>query len=427
MTDNFGNIAHFRKPHDKQVEFIDSKAKRKIIRAGRRSGKTVGVADLAGRRFIYDKQRILYAAPTDDQVSRFWHEIVSTFWELIESNILYKNETKHILEVQGTEQRIRAKTAWNADTLRGDYADLLILDEWQLMNEDAWGLVGAPMLLDNDGDAIFIYTPPSIRTRSVTKAYDPQHAAKLFKKAKADTTGRWEAFSFTSHENPHISENALQEITQDMTSLAYQQEIMAEDIEEVPGALWTVEMITKAYIETAPKLRKVVVGVDPQGRNIKSAETGIVVMGLGEDDLHGYVLADKSINARPEGWGRQVVEAYHEWEANYVVAESNYGGEMVESVIKAVDKDVPVKLVHASRGKIVRADPISAKYEKGLIHHVGSFPKLENEMLTYIGDPRWSPNRLDALVWAGTYLMLKYRGHSDGFILVERETEALPF
>ena len=89
-----------------------------------------------------DKKRILYGAPTQDQLERFWFEITETFREPIQAGILYKNETQHIIEMPHTETRIRAKTAWNADTLRGDYADLLILDEWQLMNEDAWEFVG---------------------------------------------------------------------------------------------------------------------------------------------------------------------------------------------------------------------------------------------------------------------------------------------
>ena len=136
-----------------------------------------------------------------------------------------KNETAHIIERAGTEQRIRAKTAWNADSLRGDTADLLVLDEYQLMAEDAWELVGAPMLLDNRGDAVFLYTPPSVARQVVSKAIDKRHAAKLFKAAQADDSGRWAAFTFTSHDNPHISKQALDEITQDMSVLAYQQEI----------------------------------------------------------------------------------------------------------------------------------------------------------------------------------------------------------
>src|SRR5438093_9298312 len=106
------------------------------------------------------------------------------------------------------------------------------------MNEDTWEIVGAPMLLDNDGDAVFIYTPPSLHSRSVSKANDSLHAAKLFKKMAADTSGRSETFSFSSHDNPYISARALNEITQDMTQLAYRQEILAEDVEDVPGALW---------------------------------------------------------------------------------------------------------------------------------------------------------------------------------------------
>lgn len=99
----------------------------------------------------------------------------------IRNKVLYKNESEKYIELPGTKQRIKAKTAWNADSLRGDYADELILDEFQLMNEDIWDLVGAPMLLDNNGNAVFIYTPPSLHSRSVSKANNKMHAAKFFR------------------------------------------------------------------------------------------------------------------------------------------------------------------------------------------------------------------------------------------------------
>ena len=169
-----------RRPHDQQQAFIDSAAKRIIVRAGRRGGKTVGIAIRAVRAFL-EGQRVLYAAPTQDQVDAFWYEVKRSLIEPITAGVYYKNESLHIVEVPMTKQRIRAKTAWNADTLRGDYADLLILDEYQLMDEQVWNSVGAPMLFDNDGTAVFIYTPPSLRSRSVTKARDPLHAAKMFK------------------------------------------------------------------------------------------------------------------------------------------------------------------------------------------------------------------------------------------------------
>ena len=392
---------HTVKPHAAQRRFIDSEAKRKIIRAGRRGGKTVGAARIALNAFLAHR-RVLYAAPTQDQIERFWTTVTRSLAEPIDNGILYKNETKHIIEVSGTENRIRAKTAFNADSLRGDYADLLILDEWQLMSEDAWNTVGAPMLLDNDGDAIFIYTPPSLQSRSTTKARDPQHAAKLFKRAQQDESGRWAAFTFSSHDNPHISKEALGEITKDMTSVAYRQEIMAEDVDEAPGALWTRALIENARILKAPELDRIIVGVDPSTTSTGD-EAGIVIDGCKANML--YLLDDKTIQGSPHEWATAAVRAYHQWQANKIVAEKNNGGEMVKQVIHEVDKNVPVELVWASRGKATRAEPIAAIYEDGRAFHVGKFDALEDEMALWTpGDP--SPNRLDAHVWAATDLML---------------------
>ena len=224
------------RPHAKQELFRRSKAKRKVIRAGRRGGKTTGSAIIAVDYFLAGK-RVLYAAPTIDQVEAFWFEVCRALEEPIQAKLFNKNETEHSIEFPGTKQRIRAKTAWNADTLRGDYADLLILEEWQLSNEDAWEVVGAPMLLDNDGDAIFIYTPPSLRSTGTSKARDPRHAAKLYLKAQEDKSGRWETFHFTSYDNPHLSRVALNEITKDMSRDAYRHEIMAEDDDMELGRL----------------------------------------------------------------------------------------------------------------------------------------------------------------------------------------------
>jgi hypothetical protein len=411
------------RPHPKQEEFINSPAKRKVIRAGRRGGKTVGIAIYAVKKFLEGK-RVLYAAPTADQIQRFWSEITKALAEPADAGIFKKNETNHTIERAGTDQRIRAKTAWNADTLRGDYADELLLDEWQLMDETAWSEVGAPMLLDNNGNAIFIYTPPSLHSRSTTKARDPQHAAKLYKRAKADASGRWAVFHFASRDNPHISEEALIDITNDMTALAYRQEILAEDVDEAPGALWhrrntTVDGvllfgIEETRVQKAPEsLARIVVSVDPSASS-DGNEAGIIVAGSTKTDF--YPVADRSKQGSPLEWATEAVNAYFEYDADCIVAEANQGGEMVSTVIQQVVKemkrinphmrDVKVKLVHASRGKATRAEPIAAIYEQGRGHHVGSFPLLEDEMCLWIpGDP--SPNRMDALVWAGTELMLK--------------------
>jgi phage terminase large subunit-like protein len=346
-------------------------------------------------------KRILYGAPTQDQVERFWVSVTRALQEPIEAGVFYKNETKHIIERVGTEQRIRAKTCWSADTLRGDYADELLLDEFQIMNEDTWGVVGAPMLADNAGNAIFIYTPPSLHNRSVSKATDPRHASKMFKKAQADTTGRWETFNFTSYDNPHVSKLALDDLKRDMTTMAYRMEIMAEDLEEAPGALWKRADIDASRVLQAPELKRVVVGVDPSTTS-GGDEAGIITAGRTGDDY--YTLSDDSVQGSPDTWARAAVTAYHRHKANCIVAEDNNGGEMVEMVIKQVDPTVIVRRVHASRGKATRAEPIVAISEQGRDHHVGVFPLLEDElMLWQPGDA--SPNRLDGKVWAITELM----------------------
>ena len=240
-----------------------------------------------------------------------------------------------------------------------------------------------------------------MKHRSASKAKDPQNAAKMYKKAVADTTGRWQAFHFTSYDNPYISADALDDLKQDMTSVAYRMEIMAEDLNEAPGALWKRADIDGARLFESPVLEKIVVGVDPSATS-GGDEAGIITAGVRGNDY--YTLADDSIQGSPQAWATAAVKAYHQHKANYIVAEGNNGGEMVTAVIKQVDPSVKVKLVHASRGKATRAEPVAAVAEQGRDHHVGTFPALEDELcLWMVGDA--SPNRLDAKVWAITELI----------------------
>jgi len=382
---------HLRTPHRRQREFIRSTAKRKVVRAGRRGGKTTGVAILAIEAFLAGR-RILYATPTQEQVDRFWQEVKAALEAPIDAGVFYKNETRHIIDRTGTEQRIRAKTAWNADTLRGDYADLLILDEYQLMSKDAWGLVGAPMLLDNNGDAIFIYT---------TKR-GKHHSKELYKRAEEDTSGRWAVFNFSSHDNPYLSREALAEITQDMTQLAYRMEILAEEIDDDPRALWKRADIE--HVTSWPDMVRVVVGVDPPG-TADGAECGIVVAGMARN-REAYVLADCSLRGTPAQWGSEVVTAYHLHQADRIIGEVNNGGDMVEHVIRTVDSQAAYKAVRASRGKAVRAEPVVAQYQQERVHHAGQLEELEDQMCTWVPGEGPSPDRVDALVWALTELML---------------------
>ncbi len=245
-------IIHLRNPdsHPSQKRFVESVKKRTVVKAGRRGGKTVGAAIRAVKAFLAG-YRVLYAAPTAEQTEKFWYEVKRSLAEAVQAGVYKQNDSEQFIELAGTEQRIKAKTAWNANSLRGDYCKLLILDEFQLMNEDAWDEVGAPMLLDNNGDAVFIFTPPSLKSSGVSKAQDPRHASKLFKKAQADTTGMWEAIHFASHENPFISQEALGLITQDMSLDSYRREILAED-DEIESS-WLVH---SKFNETLCKIKR---------------------------------------------------------------------------------------------------------------------------------------------------------------------------
>lgn len=189
------------------------------------------------------------------------------------------------------------------------------------------------------------------------------------------------------------------------------QELNAELLEDVADALWSRAMLDSATIKAAPELRRVVVGVDPSGTKGASDSgdsIGIVVAGIDVNGV-GYVLADRSCKLSPDGWGRRAVEAYREFKADRIVAEKNFGGAMVEHVIRTVDRSVAYKEVTASRGKAARAEPIAALYEQSRIKHVGLHAALEDEMCSmtangYAGDG--SPDRLDAAVWALTELMV---------------------
>lgn len=188
------------------------------------------------------------------------------------------------------------------------------------------------------------------------------------------------------------------------------QELDGELIEDVAGALWSRDLLERQRAGTAPELKRIVIGVGPPVSAHGDA-CGIVAVGLGEDGK-AYVLADHSVSgASPEGWARAVAAAVEIWNADRVVAEDNQGGNMVESTLRAADLAMPVKRVHASRGKSARAEPVAALYEAGRAFHVGAFPELEDQMCGLISGggyegPGRSPDRADALVWAMTELML---------------------
>lgn len=184
------------------------------------------------------------------------------------------------------------------------------------------------------------------------------------------------------------------------------QELEAEILEDVDGALWRRDQLDADRATKAPELRRIVVGVDPKASKVADSETGIVVAGLGVDG-HGYVLADYSLNGSPEQWARKVATAYEAHQADRVIVEKNNGGDMVVSMLKATGIALPITPVWATRGKETRAEPVAALYEQHRVHHVGVLGGLEDQLCGWVPGESASPDRLDALVWALSALMLR--------------------
>jgi phage terminase large subunit-like protein len=187
------------------------------------------------------------------------------------------------------------------------------------------------------------------------------------------------------------------------------QEIEAEILDDVQGAIWNRSLLDDLRVSVVPELTRIVVAVDPSATSgVCADEAGIVAAGLGADG-HGYVLEDASIRGTPNEWATAGVAVYNKWRANTLVAESNQGGEMVSLTFGTIKGAPHVKLIHASQGKAARAEPVHSLYQQKRVHHVGFYPELEDEYCNWIPGSR-SPNRLDAAVYALTELMIGNRG-----------------
>jgi phage terminase large subunit-like protein len=187
-------------------------------------------------------------------------------------------------------------------------------------------------------------------------------------------------------------------------------------LDDKDGLLWNREIIGKARVGEAPNLTRIIVAIDPAvTANMNSDETGIIVAGK-DSKGNAYVLEDLSGKYSPNHWSKIANDAAFRWAADCIVAEKNQGGDMVEAVLKANGIGTRVKLVSATKGKYVRAEPVYSLYEQGKVYHVGSFPVLENQMVSFDPERGKSPDRVDALVWGMTELMVKKK--SDGFVLI---------
>jgi phage terminase large subunit-like protein len=219
----------------------------------------------------------------------------------------------------------------------------------------------------------------------------------------------------STYENAHLAKSFVETIVARYAGTRLgRQELEAEILDDVPGALWSRARIDELRIgpDRLPALRRIVVAIDPAVSTSEgSDETGIICAGLGEDG-HGYILEDRSGRYSPNEWAKEAIALYRARNADRIVGEVNQGGDLVESTLRMVDVNIPFTAVHAAHGKAVRAEPVSALYEQKLVHHVGSLPQLEDQLCIFTADydrrkAKFSPDRMDALVWALTELKVR--------------------
>ncbi len=291
-------------------------------------------------------------------------------------------------------------TTYSADEpemLRGPEHDTAWADElcaWRF--PDAWDQLQFGLRVGNDPRAIVTTTPkPSRLIRDLMRHPHCVVTHGSTFENRANVAQAW-------------LDNILQKY--EGTTLG-RQELHAELLDEMPGALWTRMALDNTRCFDVPKgLQRIVVAIDPATTSKKTSDdTGIVVAAIdGSGD--GYLLEDLTCHVSPSQWAQVAVDAYHRWKADRIVAETNQGGDMVEATIRTIDRSVPYLGIHASRNKQARAEPVSALYEQKRISHVGLFKDLEDELCSWVPNSNMpSPNRLDALVWAFTELMLKNR------------------
>lgn len=373
-----------------------------LIRAGRGFGKTRAgaewVSEIARSR---PDARIALVGGTLDDVRRVMVQGESGLLAVARDHesVAWQAGTGEVQFSSGA--RAYAYSAEAPEALRGPQHDTAWCDElgkWR-NGDRAWDNLLLGLRLGDNPQALVTTTPQSNPLMRRVMAMD----------GLVETRG-------STRDNPHLPKAFVAAMQADYggTRLG-RQELDGELIDDVAGALWTRAGLEAVRVRRAPALVRVVVAVDPPAGGEGGDACGIVAAGLGADGL-GYVLEDATVSgASPEGWARAVAGCAARHDAECVVAEKNQGGDMVRHVLLGGDAELPLKLVHASRGKVTRAEPIARRYERGAVRHVGAFPALEDEMCglgaggDYAGPGR-SPDRADALVWALTELMLTRRG-----------------
>ena len=375
-----------------------------LILAGRGWGKTrTGAQDIALYALRNNNVNCAVVAPTHGDLRRVCFGGQSGLLSIIPKECFlesvdmkgYSSSTAEIRLFNGS--KITGYAAQEPDRLRGPQFHRAWCDEvaaWRY--PEAFDQLMFGLRLGDNPQCVITTTPKPTKLIKELVVRDDVHV----------TSGS----TFENEDN--LAESALTMLKDkyEGTTLG-RQELYAEIIDNLDGALWNTDLIDEARMsdDTEKELTQIIVAIDPAvTSNADSDETGIVVVGKDSNNEY-YVLEDLSGRHSADKWGRIAINAFYEWEADRIVAEVNNGGDLVERLIRNIDYNVSYRSVRATRGKILRAEPIAALYEQRRVHHIGIFPELESQMCSYTGETNSSPDRLDALVWGLTELS-KSRG-----------------
>lgn len=393
----------------KVLNSIQEDTKYLIVTKGRRFGATQSIAHLFNECMI-EGQRLLWGDTIHPNIDRYVDRYFLPPLKAAKINYNY-NAQKKELKLLDYGGYVDFRSADKPENWEGFGYHKIFLNEAGIILKNDYLYTNAvlPMLLDYEDSILIAAGVPKGKTRKDGK---PHRFYSLYQSALNGEKG-FLGFNFSSYDNPLLKEEDIKELEKEigrMNPEMVQQEIYGKFVDGAGGLLWDVAILHRQRIETKPDLKRICIAIDPATTaNKDSDETGITVCGIDYNN-NGYLLEDLSGTYSPSEWGNIAFKALRKWDADYYVAEKNQGGDMVSNVIRQHDKTNRVKLVQATKGKFTRAEPIYSLYEQGKVYHVGNFPKLENQMISFNPDSSvGSPDRVDALVWGFTDLMIKKR------------------
>lgn len=402
------------KINPKYKPLITGKTRYFLITGGRGSGKSFTVNTILCLLMLEQNQRILFLRQT---LTSAYISIIPEFQEKIEllgiSDLFHVTKTEILCPSTGSAILFRGiqtgskNNTANLKSLQG--INTLVIDEAEeVVDEEAFDRIDLSVRQKGTRNRVILIMNPSNTGHWVYKRFfEGEKIQGGYCGEKGDCT-----YIHTDYRDniSNLDESFIKQVEslKEKNIKKYRHVVLGEWSDgDSDQALWTTDIINGTRVTDRPTLKRVVVAIDPAVTSKDTSdETGLIVAGVGHND-HMYVLEDASGTYSPKDWCATAVHLYKKWQADRIIGEVNNGGDLIETVLRTVDKNVPYKGIHATRDKLTRAEPVAAMYEQGMVHHVGIFASLEFEQTTWEakkGDK--SPNRIDALVWAGFELGL---------------------